>query len=225
MKNNIKMFLLAGFLGCSTACTLQPVVPYQPDVPPVHEPVFMSTPAVSTEAGEPVVQGAPGAPMVAYDTSAYRIQSLDPITIQFGGMPEQQLMQVVVDENGRINLPHLDPVKVAGMTTSELEREIERLYVEGQIYRNVSINVTMTAKSYYVQGEVNAPGQFPLTSGTTLMQAVAAARGLSPYASDKVTITRHGQIVKYDMGKIERNPSRDVKIEAGDLIKVHRSWF
>jgi polysaccharide export outer membrane protein len=83
----------------------------------------------------------------------------------------------------------------------------------------------MTAKSYYVQGEVNAPGQFPLTSGTTLMQAIASARGLSPYASHKVTITRNEQIVKYDIGRIERDPAMDVKIEAGDLIKVLRAWF
>jgi len=218
MKNSIKVFLLAGFLGCSIACTLQPVVPsIQPMAPSVMDPVFMgSPPEVSGEAVERPVN---------YDPTAYRIKSLDPITIQFGGMPEQQLMQVVVDENGQINLPHLEPVKAFGLTTSELEREIERLYLEGQIYRNVSINVTMTAKSYYVQGEVNAPGQFPLTSGTTLMQALAAARGVSPYASDKVTITRKGQSFRFDIKYIERDPSRDMRIEAGDLIKVHRSWF
>jgi polysaccharide export outer membrane protein len=207
MKNNIKWCLLAGVLGCSTACTLQPIVP-----PPV-----MNGPAAAVQTWEPAA---------GYDAAAYRISSLDPLTIQFTGLPEQQTtQQLIVDEAGRINLPHIGPIKAAGMTTSELEREIERLYKEGQIYRNISINVIMTAKSYYIQGEVSSPGQFPLTSGTTLLQAIAAARGVSPFASDKVTLTRKGRIFKYNIGEIKRHPDRDVKIEAGDLINVHRSWI
>ena len=66
-----------------------------------------------------------------------------------------------------------------------LEDKIEHLYVEGGIYKNVSVNVTMTAKVYYVQGEVNQPGQFQLVSGTTLLQAIASARGYTPYANKK----------------------------------------
>lgn len=216
MKDYIKRFFLAGFLACNVACTLQPVVP---------APVMNSSAPISVFMGAPETTGEAETSAAGYDASAYRINSLDPITIQFTGTPEQQVMQVVVDEKGQINLPHIGQVKAAGMTTSELEREIERRYKEGQIYRNVSINVTMTAKSFYVQGEVNAPGQFPLTSGTTLMQAIAAARGTSAYASDKVTITRKGQTFRYDLGDIEHSPAKDVIIEAGDLINVHRSWF
>ena len=82
----------------------------------------------------------------------------------------------------------------------------------------------MTAKVYYVQGEVNQPGQFQLSTGTTLMQAIAGARGYTPFANrKKVTVTRQGKIFTYNMKELERDPSLDVKIEAGDVIKVWQS--
>ncbi|MBT8045614.1 MAG: SLBB domain-containing protein, partial [Pontiella sp.] len=119
-----------------------------------------------------------------------------------------------------------EPIKVAGLTTSALEDKIEQLYVDGAIYKNVSVNVTMTAKVYYLQGEVNSPGQFQLASGTTLLQAIAGARGYTPFANrKKVTITRQGKIYQYNMKELEKDPSKDVKIKAGDVIKVWQSAF
>jgi polysaccharide export outer membrane protein len=119
-----------------------------------------------------------------------------------------------------------EPIKAAGLTTSDLEKKIERLYVDGQIYKNVSVNVTMTAKVYYMQGEVNAPGQYDLASGTTLLQAIAGARGPTAFANmKKVTLTRHGKVYTFNLKKLEADPSKDIKIEAGDVIKVWQQWY
>jgi polysaccharide export outer membrane protein len=160
-------------------------------------------------------------------TGGYTIKALDPLYIRFSGIMEQQTLEVVVDENGEINLLHIDaPIKAAGLSTSELENRIERAYVDGGIYKNVSVNVTMTAKVFYVQGEVNAPGQFQLMSGTTLIQAIAGARGPTAFADRKnVTITRHGKVYTYNIKKLEKDPSLDVKINAGDVIKVPQTWY
>ena len=65
-----------------------------------------------------------------------------------------------------------------------------------------------------------------LASGTTLLQAIATARGYSPYANEKkVTITRQEKISQYNMKEIEKDPSLDIKIEAGDVIKVWTRWY
>jgi len=159
--------------------------------------------------------------------SAYELKPLDPIYVRFSGIMEQQQLELVIDENGEINLLHIkEPIKAAELTTSELEGKIEQLYVDGGIYKNVSVNVTMTAKIYYVQGEVNQPGQFQLMSGTTLLQAIAGARGYTPFANKKkVTITRYGKIYIYNAKDLEKNPSKDVKVEAGDVIKVWQQWY
>ncbi|WP_372806817.1 polysaccharide biosynthesis/export family protein [Pontiella sp.] len=160
------------------------------------------------------------------DISAYQLQPLDPLYIRFSGIQEQQQLELVIDENGKIGLLHLEPIKAAGLTTSELEQKIEKLYIDNGIYKNVSINVTMTAMVFYVQGEVNQPGQFPLTTGTTLLQAIAGARGYTAFAwKTKVTISRHGKIYRFNMKELEKDPSKDVKIEAGDVIKVPQHWY
>ena len=158
---------------------------------------------------------------------AYKLQPLDPLFIRFSGVLDQLQLDPVIDENGEISLLHLeDSIIAAGLTTSELEDKIERLYIEGEIYRNISVNVTMTAKVFYVQGEVLQPGQFPLSSGTTLLQAIASARGYTSFANKKkVTVTRQGKIYTYNLKILEKDPSKDVKIEAGDVIKVWQQWY
>ena len=160
------------------------------------------------------------------EIEACKLKPLDPLSIRFNGIREQQGLEVIIDEGGFISLLHLEPIKAAGLTTSELEEKIERNYIDGEIYRNVSVNVIMTSKIYYVQGEVMQPGQFQLASGTTLLQAIATARGYSPYANEKkVTITRQEKISQYNMKEIEKDPSLDIKIEAGDVIKVWTRWY
>jgi polysaccharide export outer membrane protein len=161
------------------------------------------------------------------DLGAYELKPLDPIYVRFSGIMEQSQLDLVIDEHGEISLLHIhDPIKVSGLTTSELEQKIEQLYLDGGIYKNVSVNVTMTAKVFYVQGEVQSPGQFPLLSGTTLLQAIAGARGYTDFANKKkVTITRHGKIYTFNGKELEKDPSKDVKIEAGDVINVWQSMF
>lgn len=157
----------------------------------------------------------------------YRLHALDPLQISMLGIPVEKQIQAVIDEKGDITLPYIDaPVQAAGLTTSELERKIQRIYTEGKIYRNITVNIATSAKSYYMEGEVVRPQEYPITRRITLLQAIAAASGYNDYANkNKVTITRNGQIMKFDAENIEKHPERDVVIEAGDRIKVYRSLF
>jgi polysaccharide export outer membrane protein len=194
-----------------SGCVIQPIGEVAAPSPSMPSQVMDA----GNEAAQEVV-----APVIA----AYMLRPSDPIFIRFSGILEQQGLDVVIDEKGMINLLHIDhPVVAAGLTTSELEDQIERLYIDGGIYKTVSVNVTMTAMAYYVQGEVNAPGKFQLTGGTTLIQAIAEARGLTPFASKKVTVTRQGNIYTFNWKELEKDPSLDKKIEAGDVIKVWQS--
>ncbi len=158
---------------------------------------------------------------------AYTLKPLDPVYIRFSGIMEQQALDLVIDENGEVSLLHrMDPIMAAGLTTSALEDKIEQAYISGGIYKHISVNVTMTAKVYYMQGEVNQPGQFQLMSGTTLLQAIAGARGPTSFANmKKVTVSRQGKIYTYNLKKLERDPSKDIKIEAGDVVKIWQQWY
>lgn len=187
--------------------------------------------SISGEGGDIAGTGTnvlSAAPLGISDVAAaYRLRPLDPIYVRFSGIMEQQQLELVVDANGEISLLHLkEPVKAAGLSTSQLEDRIEKRYEDAGIYKHVSVNVTMTAKVYYVQGEVNAPGQFQLMSGTTLLQAIAGARGYTPFANKKkVTVTRYGKIYIYNAKELEKYPSKDIKIKAGDVVKVWQQWY
>lgn len=214
MIQKIYLGLLLMVSALAFGCTIQPVDGTA--TRSVVQPLEIEAPEVDLEEETEA----------STQIAAYQLKPLDPLYIRFSGIREQQVLDIVIDEKGEIGLLHINhPVVAAGLTTSELEEKIKRLYIEGGIYKTVSVNVTMTAKAYYVQGEVNMPGKFQLTSGTTLVQAIAEARGLTPFASKKVTITRQGKIYTFNLKELERDPANDVKIEPFDVIKVWQTWY
>lgn len=73
------------------------------------------------------------------------------------------------------------------------------------------------ADLFYISGQVNSPGSFPMLSDMTLRMAIARSGGLTPSGSDKrVTVTRKGEKVKLGLSD---------KIEAGDVIVVGERLF
>lgn len=157
----------------------------------------------------------------------YSLKPLDPLVITLLGIPEEKEIQTTVDEYGQISLPYInDPIDVVGLSTSALERKIQHIYTEGGIYRNITVNIQTTAKSYFMEGEVSRPMEYPLNRRITLLQAIAAAGGYTEYADKKdIEIIRQGEIMKVNAKKIEKHPERDIAIEAGDRIKVDRTFY
>lgn len=73
------------------------------------------------------------------------------------------------------------------------------------------------AEVFYISGQVNAPGTFPLKSNMTIRQAIGRASGLTESGSNgKVTVTRGGKRIKLDQGE---------KVQANDVIVVGERLF
>ncbi len=154
---------------------------------------------------------------------SYRLRAGDPLSVTLR-TPGQDQVDTTVDEYGMIRLPLMvEPLRAAGLTGTELERAIERAYVERDIYRNVTANVSIPARMYYLQGEVRSPGRYPVISGLTLRQAIASAGGYTDFArTRRIQITRGGEVFRINARQIERNPERDIEIKTGDIIFVPR---
>jgi polysaccharide export outer membrane protein len=169
----------------------------------------------------PTVSGESNSSLIGF----YQLRSMDSLHISLLGIPEEKQFDTVINENGEITIPYInEPVKARGLTTSELERKIQQLYMEGKIYRNITVNVQTSAQSYYMEGEIARPQEYPLNRRITLLQAIAAAGGYNDFANPKnIIITRNGNVIKVNAKDIERHPERDIPIEAGDRIKVNRS--
>ncbi len=164
----------------------------------------------------------------AAGTRATRLSPNDSLMVHLSGIPRQERPEfsLVVDEHGFITLPYIEPIRAAGLTASELQSEIRSAYVDGEIYRNITVNITIPTQNYFVRGEVRQPGRYPKISGLTVLQAIASAGGYTEFAnSRRITMIREGETTELNARDIERNPERDIEIEPGDIIIVPRSMF
>ena len=88
--------------------------------------------------------------------------------------------------DGSINLGIYGRLIVAGKTVEEMELMI-RATVQAQIHRDpgfITVRiVTRDSKVYYVLGEVNTPGAFPLKGRETVLDAILAAGGINDHGS------------------------------------------
>jgi polysaccharide export outer membrane protein len=156
----------------------------------------------------------------------YRIRKGDGLVMMVRTATAEQL-EIVVDENGEVRLPLLDPIRAAGLTTTELEQAIKKAYIQGKIYKDVTVHAYVPSRSYFLQGEIRAPGRYPLSQGRiTLLQAIATAGGYTDFAaSGRVEIIRRGETIRVDVKDLEKYPDRDIQLESGDLIKIPRTRF
>lgn len=193
-------------------------------------PVALSSPAGA--AGHAAVVAAPGAPRalpatnVAATSAGYRLRQGDALVINLTGIPKEEQIEVVINESGAINLPYINEVRAVGKTRAELEIEIRNRYLVQQIYKNLAVNVLVPGQFYFMQGEVKGPGRYVLVSGLTVTRAIAAAGGYTDYARQgKIQINRGNRVLWINGSEAEKRPEKDLPIEAGDVILVHRSWL
>lgn len=136
--------------------------------------------------------------------------------------------KVMVLPDGNISLPLVGEVQAAGKTVADLEGELKEKITPYMPEPLLFVTV-LDADSmvFYVIGRVNNPGQFPLKTDITVFQALAMARGLTPYAeSDEIRLYRKesGETViidfPYDDIAKGRGLELNIPVRRGDLIYV-----
>ncbi|MER9072687.1 polysaccharide export protein [Mesorhizobium sp. M0904] len=137
---------------------------------------------------------------------------------------------VQVDSSGQISLPLIGTITAAGKTVRQLEQQIETAY--GANYLQ-SPDVTIFVKESIgqritVDGEVNRAGIFPVTSNSSLLDAIALAGNFSPVGdASKVFVYRNiGQntlVANYNVEEIRAGKARNPRIYGGDKVVVFAS--
>jgi len=92
--------------------------------------------------------------------------------------------------DGSIHLGRYGRLVVAGMTIEHVEAAVQAL-VQAQVKDAGPINVRVVSrpsKVYYVLGDVNAPGAFPLNGRETVLDGLVAAGGLCERGSRRKII-------------------------------------
>ncbi|MEP3265703.1 MAG: polysaccharide biosynthesis/export family protein [Hyphomicrobiales bacterium] len=138
--------------------------------------------------------------------------------------------QVQIDSSGNISMPLIGQVKAAGKTVAALESDLERIY---GIKHLQSPDITVLVKESQGQqvtlnGEFLTPGVYPTSSSTTLLQAVALARGLSPIGdTGKIFVYRDFKgkklVANYNLKSIQEGKAANPRIYGGDIIVAFSS--
>jgi len=123
---------------------------------------------------------------------------------------ESLTREVVVLPDGTITFPLIGTVIAEGKTVSGLKRDIEekiKRFVPDPV---LFVSVRSANSMYvYVIGRVNNPGRFVLNSNVNVLQALAMAGGLTPFAEKNAI-----KIIRTDNGK-----SSMMKFRYNDVIK------
>ncbi len=98
----------------------------------------------------------------------------------------------VILPDGTIDLGEFGRPVVAGKTVPQVEAEVQRLIAaKAKDKEEALVNVRLVgrvSKVYYVLGEVNAPGAFPLSGRETVLDGIIAAGGITRRANTRKVI-------------------------------------
>lgn len=157
------------------------------------------------------------APAVAQD---YKLGVSDKVRIVVYNEPTLS-GEFPVNANGAIAVPLIGDVRALGQTTTELAREIETRLADG-LLRDPKVSIDVTSfRPFYILGEVNKPGEYPYSTGLSVLNAVATAQGFT-YRAEKrrVYIKSAGET---EEKKQQLDPSAMVK--PGDTIRIGERFF
>jgi polysaccharide biosynthesis/export protein len=203
-----------------------------PLLPLLLLPAFALGSAGQTGA-KPVLSAAPSAAAVPALVPAaasagavspnYVIGADDTIQVTVWKEPNYSAGPLPVRPDGKITLPQAGDIPAAGLTPMQLSADItERLR---NLVINPIVNVSVLAvnsKRVYLIGEVAKTGPIAITPGMTVLQAIAAGGGLTPYANKKhLYLLRGDRKIPFDYSKaLKKGDMQGVSLTPGDTIVV-----
>jgi polysaccharide export outer membrane protein len=208
------------------------LTPAAPVAPSVIEQMFSKTPPTDVSRNlkqfgyEVFAQPSTTfAPTDAVSVGAdYILAPGDEIVIYMWGKVAEGTQVVTVDKDGKILLPKVGPMPLAGMTFGQARELIVKRLQE--TYANTEITVTtgrLHTISITIIGEVAKPGTYQVSPFATLFNALYEAGGPTKMGSmRRIKLTRGNQSFVSDLYKFltEGDRSQDYKLQANDVIFV-----
>jgi polysaccharide export outer membrane protein len=148
--------------------------------------------------------------IMPYDNLYIRVITPDPqwsdlfnsMPLGAGGSVTQEsagLFGYSVDDDGYIEIPFVNKVKVGGLTLSEIKAELDSIFKN--YVTDAAITIRLVNNFISVIGEVNAPGRYPLTKDRmNVFEALSMAGDMSAFSDrQKVQLIRpspYGPVIK-----------------------------
>ena len=187
-----------------------------------------SVAAVSPPATDISVRSSSPSRVTPVVTNEYEIGVDDILAVNVWKEPELS-RTLPVRPDGKITLPLLGDVQVAGKTPQTLQQELhDSLAAFVAVPEVVVIVQEVRSQKFNIVGQVSKPGSYPLSQPTTVLDAIAEAGGLGIYAkSNSIYVLRirpDGSSVQlpfhYKQVLKGNNLSQNVKLQPRDTVVV-----
>jgi polysaccharide biosynthesis/export protein len=170
--------------------------------------------------------------------SAAGAQSLKPgDSLSISVMQDPKLdRQVLVDSSGQIAFPLAGHIRAGGLTPQGLEHILKNKLKANYKDEDLDVTVGLTGTTVpeedlkpkvFITGEILRPGSYVVRQQTTLMQAIALAGGLGPFAAKRrIMVRRKGgpgeDIFMFDYRAYEAGQDLEgnITLRAGDVVMV-----
>jgi polysaccharide biosynthesis/export protein len=183
-----------------------------------QQPATSDPPAAAQQDPRAVTPAAPD----PVDPSSYVIGAEDVLSIRV--WRENDLTTTVsVRPDGRITLALVGDVEAAGLTPNQLTARVSEAYSKILNKPEVMVQVMQVrSKRYYISGNALRTGPQPLITPTTVLQALSQA-GFKDWAkTNKITIMRGTQRLKFNYKDIikGKNLEQNIYLQDGDHIYI-----
>jgi len=168
-------------------------------------------------------------PRPVVTSQAYHLAPPDQVVINSHRVQEIDGVHDIIRPDGKITLPLLGDVFVAGLTPKKaaaiLTKKAEKYYSDVHVTVRV---VHFASQKIYVFGQVNAPGPYPYDGANTVLGTLAEAQPTQLADPAHVVVLRpsaNGKLRKrmtVDLNKMVKNgdTSLDAVLNQGDIIYV-----
>lgn len=154
----------------------------------------------------------------------YLISVGDEVLLTIWGAVEADL-RLVVDRAGRINVPRVGPVMVAGQRYADLGTTIDQRV--GQVFKNYKLSASLgrlRSIRVYVTGFTERPGAYTISSLSTLVNALTRAGGPTASGSYRnIELRRAGKLIStFDLYALllKGDKTSDRTLQSEDVIHI-----
>lgn len=168
-------------------------------------------------------------PSPAPVATEYVIQPGDTISVRVWGQ-EAISPRSKVRPDGRISMPFLNDVEAAGSTPSALAARIQARLKDFIVNPMVTVSLEdLRPQQVSVIGEVARPGTFQVEQGAAVLQVLAMAGGMTPFADkDRIMVIRQkpdgngAQRIRFTYSSLTQLEGRAAtfRLQGGDVVVV-----
>jgi polysaccharide export outer membrane protein len=245
----IRLVMAALFLAAAPTCQFaaqdaKEPVPQQPSAPAAKTPRTDGAPGereqqpaaepANPAAADPAHSGPPhtgdtgagaAGSVTGLDSHKFIIGPEDVLAVRVWREPELS-GSFMVRPDGKISLPLVNEIQAAGLTPEQLSGNIVRSLSKYMNRPEVSISVTaVNSRKYFIQGEVQRPGSYPLVVPTTVLEALVNAGGFREFANTKkiIILRKGGKNFRFNYKDVVKgkHAEQNILLEPGDQIIVN----